>query len=124
MTQLLLSHGGIRIRTLPGARVQGELVSTCMVDPAYMIFRRAQVSVFLPERELPTPSLMVPVARSFSAMGCTWMLSLAHARPYCSPDSLRRGLEPKCDRVLFEVSYQLIQELESTASAQPRASGK
>jgi hypothetical protein len=138
MTQSLLSHGGIR--TLPGARVQGESVSTMYGGPRiYDVPKGTHKRVLpratagsLPTQELPTPSLTVPVARSFSAMGmaaplrggCTWMLSLARTQPYCSSDSLRRGLEPKCNWVPFKVSYQLIQELGSMASAQPRASGK
>jgi hypothetical protein len=64
MTQLLLSHGGIR--TLPKARVQGELVSTCTVDPAYMMFRGARMSAFLPKQPLaafPNRSCLPPALR-------------------------------------------------------------
>jgi hypothetical protein len=50
----------------------------------------------------------LPEARVQGESVSTWMLSLARARPYCSSDSLRRGLEPKCNRVPFEISYQLI----------------
>jgi hypothetical protein len=88
MTQSLLSHGGIR--TLPGARVQGGSVSTCMVVPAYMMFRGARISMFLPKHPLaasPSRSCLPPALRCLlpgPSWPWAWRPPLKGAAPGCS----------------------------------------